>query len=343
MDSTPPLRAAVVGAGNMGRNHVRVLAELPGVDLVAVCDADPASLGGALRGRAGVRGYDEVGRMLDEQPLDFVVVATPTRWHSVVTQEVLARGLHCLVEKPIAASRHEAESMIKLADAQDVHLGIGHVERYNPAIRQLKDRLVREDSGGVLLLGARRTGPFPARIQDVGVVTDLATHDIDIMMMLTNASVSRVFAESAKRIHQTHEDLFTGTLRFEEGQIGLLDINWLTPFKTRELTVVCERGTFVANYLTQELTFYENGHPSSQWESLSTLTGVAEGNVVRYPVRRYEPLRAELEAFMTAVRGQGFNYVTGENALATLEVTTALLSAAETGVAVDLAEHVPAG
>jgi UDP-N-acetylglucosamine 3-dehydrogenase len=337
-----PLRAAVVGAGNMGRNHVRVLSELAGADLVAVSDPAEDNLAIALRGRRGVQGYTDAVAMLEEQEPEFVIIATPTRWHASIATEALGRGIHCLVEKPIADRRDEAEAMVKLAEAHDVHLGIGHIERYNPAIRQLKDRLIRGEGGGVHLLACRRTGPFPDRIRDVGVVTDLATHDVDIMMMLTNSSVTRVYAETAKRIHQTHEDLFTGTLRFEDGQIGLLDINWLTPFKTRELTVVCERGTFIANYLTQELTFYENGHASTQhWDRLASFTGVTEGPVTRYPVQRYEPLRAELEAFMEAVRGKGFNYVPGENGLATLEVTTGLLASAESGQAVDLAEHLP--
>jgi UDP-N-acetylglucosamine 3-dehydrogenase len=226
--------------------------------------------------------------------------------------------------------------MAKLAESNGVHLGVGHVERYNPAILQLRDRLTRGEGGDVHLLAARRTGPFPARIQDVGVITDLATHDVDIMMMLTLSSVERVYAETAKRIHRTHEDLFCGTLRFEDGQIGLLDINWLTPFKTRELSVVCERGTFVANYLTQELNFYENAHTTGGWDSLSQLTGVAEGNMVRYHVNRVEPLRAEIQAFTNAIRGEGFRYVTAENGMATLDVTNALLRAAHTKQTIQL-------
>jgi len=335
----PPLRAAVIGAGAMGRNHIRVLTELGDVDLVGVADASEASLTTALRGRT-VRRYTDAARMLDETQPSFVVVATPTVLHAEMAELALSRGVHCLVEKPIAATRHEAEQMSKLADSNGVHLGVGHVERYNPAILQLRDRLTRGEGGQVHLLTARRTGPFPARIRDVGVITDLATHDVDIMMMLTLSSVERVYAETAKRIHRTHEDLFCGTLRFEDGQIGLLDINWLTPFKTRELSVVCERGTFVANYLTQELTFYENAVSAGGWDSLAQLTGVSEGNMTRYQVDRVEPLRAEIQAFTSAIRGEGYRYVTAENGLATLDVTSALLRAAETSQTVELS---PAG
>lgn len=333
--TTPRLRAGVIGAGAMGRNHIRVLTELGDVDLIGVADSSEANLSSALRGRT-VRRYADAAQMLDEQRPNFVIVATPTLMHAEMSELALARGIHVLVEKPIATSRHEAEGMAKLAEANGLHLGVGHVERYNPAILQLRDRITRGEGGEVHLLAARRTGPFPARIQDVGVITDLATHDVDIMMMLTLSSVDRVYAETAKRIHQTHEDLFCGTLRFEDGQIGLLDINWLTPFKTRELSVVCERGTFVANYLTQELTFYENAESAGGWDPIAQLTGVTEGNMTRYQVNRVEPLRAEIQAFTEAIRGEGYRYVTAENGLATLDVTTALLRAADTNQTIEL-------
>lgn len=313
----------------MGRNHIRILIDLDSVDLVGIADTSPQRLEQVLRGRT-VTGYSDATEMLDATKPDFMVIATPTVAHAETAELALSRGIHVLVEKPIAASRHEAERMAKLADSNGVHLGVGHVERYNPAVLQLRDRLTRGEGGEVHLLTARRTGPFPPRIRDTGVITDLATHDVDIMMMLTLSSVERVYAETARRIHRTHEDLFCGTLRFEDGQIGQLDINWLTPFKTRELSVICERGTFVANYLTQELTFYENAHTTGGWHSLSQLTGVAEGNMTRYQVNRVEPLLSELQAFISAIRGEGFRYVTAEDGLATLDVTTALLLAAET-------------
>lgn len=313
----------------MGRNHVRVLNDLDGIDLVGVADISSNCLEQVLRGRT-VRGFSDVTEMLETARPHFVVIATPTVDHAGTAELALSRGIHVLVEKPIAATRGEAEQMAKLADSNGVHLGVGHVERYNPAVLQLRDRLTRGEGGEVHLLSARRTGPFPPRVKDTGVITDLATHDVDIMMMLTLSSVERVYAETARRIHRTHEDLFCGTLRFEDGQIGQLDINWLTPFKTRELSVVCERGTFVANYLTQELTFYENAHTNGGWDSLSQLTGVAEGNMTRYHVNRVEPLLVEIQAFISAIRGEGFRYVTAEDGLATLDVTTALLLAAET-------------
>lgn len=333
-----PLRAAVVGAGSMGRNHVRVLGELDGVELVAVIDADPANLSAALRGRTDVEGFADVADLLDRRHRpDLAVVATPTRTHAAVGAQLLAAGVHCLIEKPLAVTRAEGEQLVTLAGDLGLQLVVGHVERFNPAIQQLHTRLDRGEGGAVHLLTARRTGPFPARIQDVGVITDLATHDVDVMHLLTGSSVVRLHAESSRRVARSHEDLFAGTLRFADGQIGLLDVNWLTPFKTRELTVVCERGAYVANYLTQELTFYENASGTAGWESLAVMTGVTEGDMVRYAVRRTEPLRAELEAFVRAVRtGTAGACVSGAEALATLDVVAGLVTSAASGSALDL-------
>ncbi|MDP9398638.1 MAG: Gfo/Idh/MocA family oxidoreductase [Actinomycetota bacterium] len=309
---------------------MRVLGELDGVDLVTVVDADPGNLRAALRGRTDVEGFaDVLGLLAGPHRPDLAVVATPTRTHAAVAAQLLEAGVSCLVEKPLAVTRSEGEHLVSLARDRGLQLAVGHVERFNPAIQQMHARLGRGEGGSVHLLTARRTGPFPARIQDVGVITDLATHDVDVMHLLTGSSVVRLHAESARRVAESHEDLFAGTLRFASGQIGLLDVNWLTPFKTRELTVVCERGTYVANYLTQELTFYENASGAGGWESLALITGVTEGDMVRYAVRRAEPLRAELEAFAAAVRsGEAGTCVSGADALATLDVVAGLVESA---------------
>lgn len=322
----------------MGRNHVRVLAEMPDVALVAVADPGERALLAAVRGRT-VAPYRDVETMLSTERPDFVVVATPTGTHAEVASLALRRGAHCLVEKPIAATIEDAEALVEVARSTGRLLAVGHVERYNPAVVELKKQLAGGRGGRVLLMTARRTGPFPDRIRDVGVITDLATHDVDVMLWLTGSTVERVFAECARRVHETHEDLLTGVLRFTTGEIGVLDVNWLTPFKTRELRVTCERGTYVANYLTQDLTFHENSHVSAAaWTTLSTLAGVAEGNMVRYAMQRVEPLRAELDAFVAAVQGdRTAAVVTPDSALDTLRVTDALLHAADRSETVSVA------
>ena len=148
-------------------------------------------------------------------------------------------------------------------------------------------------------IDAHRQGPFPARIKDVGVVIDLAVHDLDVMRYVSGAEVVRVYAETERRIHSTREDLLTGLVRLSDGTIGTLTINWLTPTKIRELYVTGECGMFRVDYLTQDLYFFENATANGgDWETLRALRGVSEGRMIRHVVAKKEPLRAEQEAFL---------------------------------------------
>lgn len=313
------LKAAVVGAGAMGRHHARVYHELDDVTLVGVADPDEAGTDFVAR-RYGTPTFAEHRAMLEAVRPDVVSVVVPTRLHLAVASDALDAGAAVLVEKPIAATVEEARALIARAAAAGRTLMIGHVERFNPAILALKERLDAGALGRIFVLRARRTGPFPARVRDVGVVVDLATHDLDIMRWLVGSEVRRVQAETARRIHTEHEDLVVGTLRFETGEIGLLDINWLTPTKVRELSVTGERGMFVADYLRQELTFFENVAADRHWERYGELQGVGEGAMTRLAIERREPLAAELAAFVEAVRDGRPPPVSGEDGLAALSL-----------------------
>ena len=292
------VRAGVIGLGMMGRHHVRVLQDIDRAELVAIADPDPRSLTAALRGR-DLRGYADYKEMLDREHLDLVVVAVPTSMHQAVATTAMERGAHVLIEKPIAATVDEASELIEAAARTHRWLAVGHLERFNPAIVALKHRLDEGDLGRVFRLHARRMGPFPARIRDVGVVIDLATHDIDISRYLLGSEPVRIFAETARRIHTDHEDMVSALLRFEDNAVVQLDVNWLTPTKIRELTLTGERGMFHANYLTQELAFYEN-HDADSGVANQVAT-VTEGRMVRFMVQPKEPLRAELEDVVAAV------------------------------------------
>lgn len=221
--------------------------------------------------------------------------------------------------------------MIALARSARRVLMVGHVERFNPAIIELRRRLQEGALGRVFEIRSRRMGPFPARIRDVGVVIDLAAHDLDIMRWLVGGEVIRVYAETARRIHTEHEDLFSGLLRFAGGEIGALSINWLTPTKVRELSVTGERGMFVADYLRQELDFYENTAADSHWETFGVLQGVGEGNMTRLRVERIEPLAAEIASFARSVLDGSPPEVTGEDGLATLALARAMVESGESG------------
>ena len=319
----------------MGRNHLRVLNDLASVELVGVADADVVTAENAAR-RLRTASYGDYREMLDRERPDAVVVAVPTILHREVVLEVVARGIHVLVEKPIAFTVEEGTEMIKAARAAGVILTVGHIERYNPAMVELHRRLREEELGRVFQMHARRLGPFPPRVRDVGVVIDLATHDIDIMRFLSGSEVERVSAETARRIHTEHEDLLSGLLRFEDDSIGVLDINWLTPTKIREVMITGEKGMFHVNYLTQDLFFYRNDHTSSEWDTISTIKGVSEGEMVRLRIEKSEPLKIELERFVRGVRGEDVMLVSGEDGLAALRVARSLVEAGVEGKVVKI-------
>ena len=332
-----PLRAGVVGLGMMGRNHVRVYDEvLPDVELIAVADPDPVALRKATTGRAA-RGYGDPRTMFEEEHLDLVSIVAPTSLHRQATMEALASGANVLVEKPIAADRADAEAMIAAAEDAGLLLTVGHIERFNPAIRELRRRLAGGELGRIFQVKATRLGPFPARIRDVGVVLDLAPHDIDVMRFLLNSEPIRLYAETEQRIHTDHEDLFNGVMKFANGAIGVLDINWLTPNKRRTLTVTGERGMYVADYINQDLIYYANPDAVQTWEhpgadeSGELTTSVSEGEMTRRSVRRQEPLAVELAEFARAVREGGPPPVAPRDAMIALLLAQKMVEAASSG------------
>lgn len=320
------IKTAVIGVGSMGRNHVRVDWELPDVRLVGVADKNQATVE-AIAGRYNTKFYTDYRRLLDEQKPDAVTVAVPTSCHLEVAMEVIRRGIHLMVEKPIAMSVEEARIMIDAARKANVHLMIGHIERFNPAVISLKKHLADCELGHVFQVDARRQGPLPVRVNDVGVVVDLAVHDLDIMRYVTQAEVIRVYAETENGIHSQKEDLLSGVVRLSNGAIGTLLINWITPTKIREFYVTGECGMFKVDYLTQDLYFYENAKANGgEWDTLRVLRGVSEGKMVRYYIEKREPLRAEHEAFIATVRDDAPVPVTGEDGLRALELAQAVVS-----------------
>jgi predicted dehydrogenase len=272
--------------------------------------------------------------MLAEEELDLVSIVAPTSLHLPVTLAALRAGANVLVEKPIAATRDEALEMMEAAGAAGRMLTVGHIERFNPAIRELRRRLEANELGRIFQIHATRLGPFPARVRDVGVVVDLGPHDLDIMRFLVGSEPVRIYAETERRIHTEHEDLFNGTMKFANGVVGILDINWLTPTKRRSLTVTGERGMYVADYIAQDLVFYPNTDAPETWlnpAAAGPITSVAEGEMVRRAVQRREPLVVELEEFARAVRDGGPPPVEPRDAMIALLLARKMVESAETG------------
>ncbi len=318
----------------MGRNHVRVYKELPYVNLVGVADTDKA-VTSKLGQLYGVNTYQDYHEMLEREKPEAVSVAVPTFMHGPLVVELLEAGVHVLVEKPIAATIEEGEMIIQASERTGKKLMVGHIERFNPAVIELKRRLDAGQIGKIFQIYARRLGPYPTRIQDVGVILDLTPHDLDIMRYLTGQEIVRVYCEASGELNAKNEDLMTGLLRFDRQTVGVLEINWLTPTKIRELYVTGECGMFMVNYITQDLYFYENAQAQADaWQTMSLLRGVSEGAMTRFAVKKMEPLRVELETFLRWVRTDEAPGITGQDALTVLKLALSLLESVQKGTAV---------
>jgi UDP-N-acetylglucosamine 3-dehydrogenase len=315
------LRAGLVGLGMMGRHHARVLASLPGVDFVGV--SDPAGdVNGVAQGRPVVKSVAELIGL----GIDYAMVAVPTIYHLEIGQELAVAGIHAMVEKPLSQDTVSSHALAKaFADAHLVG-AVGHIERYNPALQEARRRL--QQLGSLYQVVTRRQGPFPSRIADVGVVKDLATHDIDLTAWITGQQYVSVSAHTALRTGREHEDLVAVIGTLQDGTITNHLVNWLSPLKERVTILTGEKGALVADTLTADLTFYANGTVTTQWDEIAQFRGVSEGDVIRYAISKHEPLRMEHENFRDAILGKHADIVTMEQGLATVVVAEAIIASA---------------
>jgi predicted dehydrogenase len=325
------LRAGLIGLGMMGRHHARVLASLPGVDLVAV--ADP---GGDAHGVAGDRPLEDSIEALIKHGLDYCMVAVPTVYHEEIGLALAEAGVHAIIEKPLAQDTPSARRLADAFEAKGLVGAVGHIERYNPALQQARARLEAGELGDVYQVTTRRQGPFPDRIADVGVVKDLGTHDIDLTAWVTQQTYTSVAARTAYKSGRQHEDLVAVVGMLSGGTVTNHLVNWLSPLKERVTIVTGERGTFVADTLTADLTFYANGEVPTTWDRMANFRGVSEGDVVRYAIAKPEPLRVEHENFRDAVLGKDADIVTMVQGLTTVRVAEACIESATTGQTISL-------
>jgi len=327
------LRAGVVGLGVMGRNHARVLSSLDGVTLVGI--VDPANTAEGLG--LNVDHFESLEKLLAEG-VDYCLVAVPTGLHEYVGLELAASGVHALVEKPLASDPIAAKRLTEAFENAGLVGAVGHIERYNPALQQARSRIQDGELGQLFQVLTRRQGPFPARIADVGVVKDLATHDIDLTSWITQQKYRAVSARTAHRAGREYEDLVAVVGTLADGTIASHTVNWLSPFKERRTIITGERGAFIADTLTADLTFYANGSMATEWSDMALFRGVSEGDVIRYAIAKPEPLRTEHEKFRDAVLGKSTDIVTMREGMATVVVADAILQSAYSGHTVEILE-----
>jgi len=325
------IRAGLVGVGSMGRNHARVLRSLDGVELVGIADpvGDPHGVAGEARLVESVRELVAIG-------IDIAVVAAPTMHHLAAGIELAAAGVHTLVEKPLATNADEALLLTDAFERAGLVGCVGHIERYNPALRALRDRLEQGELGEIYQVATRRQGPFPNRIADVGVVKDLATHDIDLTAWVIQSPYARVSGQTAHKSGRSHEDLISITAQMQDGTVVNHLVNWLSPLKERTTVITGERGSFVADTLHGDLTFHENGQIATEWDQVASFRGVTEGNSTRFAIPKPEPLRVQHENFRDAVLGRTNDVVTMREGLATVAVADACIESANSGRTIEI-------
>ncbi|WP_151082749.1 Gfo/Idh/MocA family protein [Nocardioides cynanchi] len=329
------LRAGLVGLGQMGRHHARVLSSLEGVELVGIADPAPQ----LDRTNAHLNVVPRVEDLL-ALGIDLAVVCVPTSSHEAVAVQLAEAGVHALIEKPVAPDVASARRIAAAFTSAGLVACVGHIERYNPALQELRRRLSNGELGAIYQIATRRQGPFPARIADIGVVLDLATHDVDLTAWVTKRSYVTLSAHTANRSGREHEDLVAAVGTLEGGIVVNHLVNWLSPLKERITVVTGERGTLVADTIAGDLTFYSNGLAPVSWDTLASFRGVVQGDVIRYAIPKREPLVVELEAFRDAVGGGNRRVVTVEDATHTVEVAETMLRAAATGEAQTVGEVV---
>lgn len=320
------LRAGLIGLGAMGRHHARVLQQLDGVELVGVYDPADDPAGHVDRSLLVPSLDDLVG--LD---LDYCVVAAPTEAHVDLAGELARRGVAILVEKPIADTYASGLELLNIVKEAGVVAGVGHIERFNIAAIEMRDRIAAGELGEAYQIATRRQGPYPERIRDVGVVLDLATHDLHLASWIGASGHEVVSAQSTHRSGRTHEDAVVINGRLGNGIIVSHIVNWLTPFKERTVMAVGDRGALVADTLTEDLTFIENPLHPTDWDTLGHFRGVAEGNRIRYALPKREPLMVEHEDFRDAVKTGGPAGVPLEEGLQVVRVAEAVLASAREG------------
>jgi len=312
------VRTAVIGTGSMGRNHARVYSELS--DLVAVMDIDPKT-SKEVGSLYGVEAYDELEVMLRSCDIDAVTVSGPTTTHHEAVLRCMEAGMDVLVEKPIADTPDKALQMIRKAQQTGRVLAVGMIERHNPIVRFTKEMIEKDLIGSIVSIGTKRLSNLPPRIKDVGVVTDIGVHDIDVMRYLSDSDVVSVHGIGGKVKNERFLDHATVLMRFANGMEGIMELSWLSPMKVRTVSVTGTNSIAEMDYIDQELKI-----------STSSLGELDINNLWRIPqkydIRRMrvmneEPLRRELIDFLIAVKEDGQPLVGGTDGLRALEVAKA--------------------
>jgi UDP-N-acetylglucosamine 3-dehydrogenase len=311
------LGVAVIGTGQWGKNHARVYKELSSTELIAVCDVNPERAK-AMAAQHGVKAYSDSSRMLKDKSIEAVNVCT---WSTILAKEALKAlkaGKHVLVEKPMATNPQQAEKLVQTAQENGLHLSVGFLMRFIPGLQIIRESVENKKIGELVCATAKRVSQWPERIGDVGVVKDTAIHDIDVMRFISGEDPISVYAKMGSMRIQKFEDYAQIMLTYKDGKSAFIESNWLTPYKTRSLTVTGSDAIMRLDYITQDLWIEQ------QKESVQP----------RYPFQ--EPLKAELQHFVDCILEKKKPLVSGEDGVRALKVATAAMQSSAKNRAIQL-------
>ena len=307
------INVGVIGVGAMGYNHARVYYRLENANLVSVSDVSERTLKKVCK-KYNTKGYSNIEDLLKNPEIEVVSVCVPTTHHYDVVMKAIEYGKHVLVEKPIAFTEEEASEMIKAAKEKGVTLGTGHVERFNPAVQKAKELIENDVIGDLVSASAKRVGPFPPRIKDVGVAIDLAIHDLDVMYYLFDEEVEQVYATMGSILDKCeYEDHAEIMVNFH-GVTGMLEVNWLTPYKRRQIEITGTDGIISVDYIDQTIDVHGKFAQDIK-------------------INHEEPLKEELKSFLECVANNEKPVITGEDGLNALRMVLAANKSSK--------EHIP--
>lgn len=294
MPNYQKIRTGVIGVGSMGQNHIRIYNEIS--DLVGITDID-SKTGSYLAKKWGVPFYDNLDDLLEN--VDAVTIATPTFAHCNIAEKVASKGVHALIEKPLALSTDESKQIIQAFEKNNLVLSVGHIERHNPVINVAKEKLQNGSWGRLITMTSKRVSRYPKRIKDVGVVFDIAIHDLDIVRFLASSEARKIYAIGGRIEYPDKEDHVSILMEFGNGIKAFCESNWLTPLKVRKLNLICTKAYVLLDYTNQTIEVYNSNFVNIDNSNLWNV----EQNINKESIEiiKEEPLRLELLDFLKSV------------------------------------------
>lgn len=323
------LKIGVIGTGSMGKNHARICSELEQVELAGIADTNRETAKRVAE-KFDTKPFFDYKELLQE--VDAAIIATPTITHHDIAMDLLNRGKHVLVEKPICNSVEKAQTLTKKSEETDLVLAAGHIERHNPAVKFIKEAMQNKRFGELITITSKRVSNFPGRIKDVGVIFDFGVHDIDVMRYLAG-DVESVYARAGKFTENiAYEDHANIVLNFENKICGIVEVNWLTPTKIRKLFLTCSKNFVEADYMSQTVTISSSSF--KQIDEMDLFRVPIEYNTNQIALEKREPLRNEIKDFVAAIQQNKQPLATGEDGLLALKIVEAATMSYKNGVEV---------